>query len=106
AFHNMDSFPVLTNEKGAVILFMNEMAIDSLHYHSSMHNRFIKNAKGVSLERTNFHQPGHIPESFLSAAASSGYATPGYLNSQTENREPIQKNVFLEESVIHLDQDQ
>lgn len=104
-FHSMPSFPVLTNTQGAVILFINEKAIDSLQYNLAMHNPFIKNAKGVSLERINFHIPGHITGSFLSAAASKGYATPGYQNSQSENREPIPKTVFLSEQTtinIHL----
>jgi len=104
-FHSMLSFPVLTNTQGAVILFMNEIAIDSLHYNLAMHNRFIKNSKGVSLERISFRIPGHFTGSFVSAAASSGYATPGYQNSQSENKEPIPKTVFLSEQAtinIHL----
>jgi len=100
SFHSMPSFPVLTNTQGAVILFMNEVAIDSLHYNLSMHSPFIKNPKGVSLERTNFHLAGHLAGSFLSAAASSGYATPGYQNSQAENKEPIPRTVFLSEQVF------
>jgi len=101
-FHSMPSFPVLTNTQGAVILFMNEIAIDSLHYNLAMHNPFIKNAKGVSLERINFHTPSHIPESFISAAASKGYATPGYQNSQAENKEPIFKTISLSELTINI----
>ncbi len=100
-FHNMPSFPVLTNTQGAVILFMNEAAIDSFHYTLAMHSPFIKNAKGVSLERVNFHIPGHIKGNFLSAAASNGYATPGYQNSQLENKETIPKTVFLNEQVLN-----
>lgn len=100
-FHSMQSFPVLTNTRGTVILFMNELAIDSLHYNLAMHNSFIKNAKGVSLERINFHTPSHITGSFLSAAASNSYATPGYQNSQSENKEPIPKTVFLSELVFN-----
>lgn len=101
-FHDMPSFPVLTNTQGAVILFMNEIAIDSLHYNIAMHNPFIKNAKGVSLERVSFQILGHIKGNFLSAAASNGYATPGYQNSQSENKEPIPKTVFLSEQIFSL----
>src|SRR5690554_2903555 len=105
SFHSMLSFPVLTNNQGAVILFMNEIAIDSFHYNLTMHNPFIKNAKGVSLERVSFYFPGHITGAFLSAAASNGYATPGYHNSQSENKEPISKTVFLSEKIFNLNQD-
>jgi hypothetical protein len=102
-FHNMPSFPILTNTQGAVILFMNELAIDSLYYNKAMHNPFIKNPKGVSLERISFHIPSHITGSFLSAAASNGYATPGYQNSQSENTEPLSKTVFLDEQIFSLE---
>src|SRR5690606_16587654 len=36
-FHNMPSFPILTNTQGAVILFINETATDSLKYNLAMH---------------------------------------------------------------------
>lgn len=105
SFHSMQSFPVLTNNQGAVILFMNEIAIDSFHYKPTMYNPFIKNAKGVSLERISFHVPSHITGAFLSAAASNGYATPGYQNSQSKNKEPISKTVFLSEKILNLNRD-
>lgn len=104
SFHDMPSFPVLTNNQGAVVLFMNEVAIDSLHYNLAMHNRFIKDAKGVSLERVSFHRAGHLAGNFSSAAASNGYATPGYQNSQAENNEPIPKTIFLNEKTFNPNQ--
>src|SRR3546814_1759654 len=97
----MSSFPVLTNTQGAIILVMNEAAIDSFHYTLAMHSPFIKNAQGVSLERVNFHIPGHIKGNFLSAAASNGYATPDYQNSQLENKKTLPKTVFLREQVLN-----
>lgn len=101
-FHNMPTFPALTNTGGAVILFMNNHAIDSLFYDPTLHNRFIKNSKGVSLERVSFSKASHLKENFTSAAASSGYATPGYQNSQLENKEEIPKTVFLNEKVFDI----
>lgn len=85
ALHTMSSFPVLTNSNGAVILFSNEKIIDSLYYEISMHDPFIKSPKGVSLERVSFQKATNSPGNFISAAASPGYSTPGYRNSQQEN---------------------
>jgi len=95
AFHNMLSFPTLTNSQGSVILFSNEIPIDSLYYQVDMHDVFIKNPKGVSLERVGFNKPTNAAENFISAAATVGYATPGYQNSQLENKKPINQTFFL-----------
>lgn len=95
AFHEMSSFPTLTNSQGAVLIFRNEQLIDSVFYKVSMHDAFIKDPKGVSLERVSFHKKSITEGNFISAAASSGYATPGYKNSQLENQENSSQSIYL-----------
>ena len=56
--------------------------IDEFSYTEKMHLSIIKNPEGVSLERTNFKKPANDKGNFFSAAASAGFATPGYKNSQ------------------------
>lgn len=95
SFHTMESLPSLTNSQGAVLLFHNERLIDSLFYTVKMHDSFIKNTKGVSLERVDFTLPTNFPGNFVSAAATNNYATPGYRNSQAINRESDTYGVSL-----------
>jgi hypothetical protein len=79
----MDRMPPLNNEKGAIVLSNFQMEkIDELNYTSDMHSPLLADRKGVSLERINFNRPSSDPTNWLSASQNSGYATPGYLNSQ------------------------
>src|SRR5690606_10733046 len=94
-FHEMASFPTLTNSLGAVILLREEQVIDSLFYTVGMHDVFIKNSKGVSLERVSFNKSSNTQGNFISAAANTGYATPGYENSQLESQEAPNQSIFL-----------
>jgi len=94
-FHEMSSFPTLTNSQGAVLLFREEQLIDSLFYSVGMHDVFIKNSKGVSLERVSFNKPTNRKDNFISSAASTGYGTPGYENSQLENQDAPSQLISL-----------
>jgi hypothetical protein len=78
----MASIPALNNEAGSVLLLSGQEQIDQLTYTEKMHFPLIKDPKGVSLERSSFISPTNEPGNFRSAAASVGYATPGYKNSQ------------------------
>ncbi len=77
------AIPAYNNESGTVSIFSGNVLIDQLSYTEKMHHPLIKNADGVSLERANFSKPANHPGNFLSAAASVGFATPAYQNSQT-----------------------
>lgn len=79
---NMPSF---NNDKGRVVLWNAETAIDSLDYTENMHHALLKEVKGVSLERVSFTKSANEAGNLQSAAASVGFATPTYINSQTED---------------------
>ncbi|MFO7369505.1 MAG: lamin tail domain-containing protein [Bacteroidales bacterium] len=69
-------------DDGALLVLSdtNSRVIDELIYNSTMHDNLLGDTRGVSLERTdatNWH----------SASTASGYATPGYINSQYMDRE-------------------
>jgi hypothetical protein len=57
--------------------------IDELPYSPLMHDRLISDQAGVSLERIFADNPTDDFENWHSASTSSGYATPGYRNSQS-----------------------
>lgn len=91
-FIRLSSLPPYPNTEGHVILLTNWLGnttqsayivIDSLHYWEKMHTPYLRNVKGVSLERVSFDLPTNAANNFRSAAIASGGATPGLPNSQT-----------------------
>jgi hypothetical protein len=86
-FLALKDLPSFNDDAGSVALADSEnRTIDSFHYSKEMHSVFIKDEEGVSLERiTNSASDG--PQNWKSASASVGFATPGYINSNSINPE-------------------
>lgn len=101
----MASLPAYANQQGVVTLFSPEKMIDSLYYNADMHQPFLKNQKGISLERQWPDSPTNTVGNFHSASTLSGGATPGYQNS-TQNDFISKKNkFFLSSKTVSPDQD-
>jgi len=106
AFLPMASMPAFNNDAGTVVLLSGENRIDQFSYTEKMHFALIKDPKGISLERINFEAPTNEKGTFRSAAASVGYATPGYKNSQSvEPPDIINKEVSLLSKTFSPDND-
>jgi gliding motility-associated-like protein len=80
-FIKMNSFPTYNHGSGSVALINKTNTIDSFFYAENMHYPLLKSYKGVSLERINPNRKTQDNFNWHSAAASVGYATPGYKNS-------------------------
>lgn len=104
-FIQMISFPQLKNSNGSIVLQDGETLIDRFNYHQNMHDQFIVNQKGVSLERTSFTIPTNEPGNFKSAAATVGYATPGYKNSQIKENAAQEMQISLKSKTFSPDHD-
>ncbi|MDJ1505966.1 lamin tail domain-containing protein [Xanthocytophaga agilis] len=80
----MSSMPTFYDEAGNVVL-INEKGniIDQFDYSEDYHFSMIQDKEGVSLERLNVNVATNLPANWHSAAATEGYATPGYQNSQS-----------------------
>ncbi len=95
AFLILPSLPTYGNEKGCVVLTdKNNEVIDEFRYLASMHSSFIKDKKGVSLERESFDS-----DDWASASESNGFGTPGYENSQHSETSITETYVKLENDV-------
>ena len=81
-FVQISSLPAFNNDKGSVILLSNNQVLDRLDYNAKIHHPLIQDEDGVSLERVSFSLSTNDPDNFKSAAASAGFATPTYKNSQ------------------------
>ncbi len=75
-------------DEGAVLVLSDTSSriIDELIYSNAMHDNLLSDTHGVSLERIDTDRPASDVLNWHSASTSSGYATPGYMNSQHVNR--------------------
>lgn len=89
---NNDAFvqtdlPAFNNDTGNVTLFRTgptgPVIIDAFHYNESYHHPLLDKVDGVSLERLSTEDLTQDRNNWQSAAAITGYGTPGYANSQT-----------------------
>lgn len=79
----VSTLPAYPNEKGDVSLVNGTgKLMDHFSYSATYHSPFLSELKGVSLERLEAKQPTNQSTNWQSASATTGYATPGYANSQ------------------------
>ena len=85
SYAELSIMPSLANTSGVVVLINNRTneIIDEFAYNEKMHDAGISNKKGVALERIDFNRPANDAANWHSAAATSGFGTPGYQNSQS-----------------------
>jgi hypothetical protein len=82
----VDKLPSFNDDAGSIaVAASNGLVVDSFNYSKSLHSIFIKDPEGVSLERIAFGIPTNDIQNWKSSSTMSGYATPGYLNSNSRN---------------------
>ncbi|HLW50785.1 MAG TPA: hypothetical protein VKZ78_07410 [Sphingobacteriaceae bacterium] len=89
AFNNNQGNVLLLHQPGLAMGIQDLYILDSLFYSAAMHSPFIKDPKGISLERQNPSIDTNAPGNFKSAAVSEGGATPGYQNSSVHTAKTI-----------------
>lgn len=105
AFIKMNSLPSYANSSGNVVL-LNEQGtiVDEVNYSDKWHYRLLKNAQGVALERIDYNGPS-VASNFHSASASSGYGTPGFINSQNLDEAEVKGQITVVPEVFSPDHD-
>ena len=87
------NLPGLSDDEGSVVLLDDQNhIIDFLKYSEDYHSPLIKDDEGVSLERISFTNTTNDPLNWRSANASTGYATPGYVNSNARSENPLENS--------------
>ncbi|MFC4870323.1 lamin tail domain-containing protein [Negadavirga shengliensis] len=100
-FHQMTSLPSYPITSGTVILLdPEEQWVERFDYHERMHHSFLRDLKGISLERYGVHAEVNNPHNWHSASADAGYATPGYKNSQTYGEKQAQDMIVVDPPVF------
>jgi hypothetical protein len=76
--------PLMNNEGSTFVLFSvtDGTIIDEVAYSAKWHDKAIKKAKGVALERIHPDEETQNAMNWTSAVSTVGYGTPGYQNSQ------------------------
>jgi hypothetical protein len=97
------SMPSYNDDEGSAILLYKGVTADRFDYQDNFHFPLLTDKEGVSLERISFEDPGNFPDQWHSAAASCGFATPGYRNSQSYTGNS--KGIFVDPPVFTPDQD-
>ncbi|MEY3677958.1 MAG: hypothetical protein RI924_99 [Bacteroidota bacterium] len=100
------SMPAFNDDAGSIVLVRaDSLRIDQFNYNEKMHFPLIKDAEGVSLERSSFAVAANEPGNFRSAAASIGFATPGTQNSQFIPAHSLSEEISLESTTLSPDND-
>ena len=87
------NLPSLPDDEGSIALVNDQsLLIDHFIYSQKMHSAFIKDDEGVSLERISFSGLTNDPSNWKSANASAGYATPGFINSNSRPESSVNDN--------------
>jgi hypothetical protein len=83
-FFKVSPLPTMADDAGYIRLTdETKTIIDELGYSKSMHFQLLSNFEGVSLERISYDVSSAEISNWTSAAATSGFATPGLVNSHS-----------------------
>jgi hypothetical protein len=95
------------NDDGGTVLLLNTAGrvLDEVKYSEGWHFPLIRNREGISLERIAVAGSSADAENWHSASSSTGYATPGYRNSQYWQHESGNAGVETTPKVITPDND-
>ncbi len=105
-FIQIEDLPSYNDDNGVVYLFnKNKKIIDEVGYSEDMHFSLLVDNEGVSLERLDPARPSDDRSNFQSAAASVGFATPGFENSQKFKSSKFDGTISIEPKTISPDND-
>lgn len=77
--------PSLNDDAGSVaVVSESGLTIDYLTYDDDFHTPLLKDTEGVSIERISTVESTQEKSNWKSAASTSGFATPGYINSNSK----------------------
>lgn len=106
AFISIASMPSFNDDEGyAIILNAQGVVTDELHYSEKWHFSLITNTEGIALERIDYNAVTQQQDNWHSAAASVGYGTPSYKNSQYKTNDALNAAISITPEIISPDND-
>lgn len=104
--HNFNKMPSMPDDAGNLLLVnLKGQIIDSLAYLDDWHYPLLSDKEGVSLERISFTGTSRTSDNWHSAASVVGFATPGYLNSQSVGVHGSGQYFSLQNTTVSPDDD-
>ena len=102
----MKALPSLPDDKGGVLL-LNGIGetVDDLEYDHHWHSPLLTSESGVSLERIKTDMATNQSSNWCSAAATAGYGTPGYKNSESSADSSPDRLISVEPKIFSPDFD-
>ncbi|MCX8491602.1 MAG: lamin tail domain-containing protein [Cyclobacteriaceae bacterium] len=89
------NLPGFNDDEGSVVLVNeNGKMVDYFIYSGQFHSPLLKDKEGVSLERISIDQNSNESSNWKSASSTSGFATPGYLNSNSRPETAVDENAI------------
>ncbi len=105
-FLEMSSLPNYNNDAGTVFISNEQGEImERFDYQEDFHFPLLDDKKGISLERISTEAPTNQADSWKSASAGVGFATPGYLNSQQARSPANRGEITLNPQILTPDGD-
>ena len=102
----MKTLPSLPDDKGGVLLMnVSGEIVDDLEYDHHWHSRLLTSESGVSLERIRTDMATNLSSNWSSAAATAGYGTPGYKNSESSPDSSLDRLISVEPKIFSPDFD-
>lgn len=99
-FLKMD-LPSFPDDEGSVALIdEGGVIIDGFSYADTYHSPFLKDDEGVSLERISFTIGTTEKENWKSASSVSGFATPGFFNSNSREIVATSQDIQVEPEIF------
>ncbi|WP_370088917.1 lamin tail domain-containing protein [Ekhidna sp.] len=97
----ISSLPSYNDDEGTVLLLSpDDEIMDQFDYSDDYHYDLLKSVEGVSLERVSYEESSNNPNNWRSAASTEGFATPGYVNSQSFTSEAAKGRVTADPEVF------
>lgn len=102
----LSSLPSFPDDKGAVIITNSQgTVVDELSYSEKWHFGLINDDEGVALERINPNDSSQKQSNWHSAASTTGYGTPTYKNSQSQQVNPMNATIEISPKIFSPDND-
>jgi hypothetical protein len=102
----VSSLPSMPDDMGKVVLLnASGTILDELDYDHHWQSPLLTSESGVSLERIRADLPTSLASNWTSAAASAGYGTPGYKNSESSTDSLFTQFISIDPKIFSPDMD-